>query len=85
MAQAVKEDVQVAPVFADRGEPTSAKSSCCQYTAKQNQCAVLYTGAQKYYSALVHMLGALLVVTLLNSCIIIQLELCTVMLQLYSS
>ena len=61
MAQADKEDVQVAPVFADCVEPTSAKSSRCQYTAKQKQRAVLYAGARKYYSALIHVLGALLI------------------------
>ena len=60
MAQADKEDIQVAPVFADSEEPTSAKSSRCQYNAKQKQHAVLYAGTQKYYSALIHMLGALL-------------------------
>ena len=42
-------------------EPTSVKSSRCQYTAKQKQRALLYAGAQKYYSALMHVLGALLV------------------------
>ena len=60
MAQADK-DVQVAPVFADSEEPTSAKFSRCQYTAKQKQPAVLYAGTQKYYSTLIHMLGALLI------------------------
>ena len=50
MVQADKEDVQVAlaPVFADSEEPTSAKSSRCQYTAKQKQRAVLYADAQRY-------------------------------------
>ena len=61
MVQPDKEDVQVAPVFADSEEPTSAKSSLCQYTAKQKRCAVLYAGAQKYYSTLIHVLGALLI------------------------
>ena len=65
MAQA-DEDVQVAPVFAHSKEPTSAKSSQCQNTAKRKQCAVLYTGAQKYYSAL----GALLIEAPLGHCII---------------
>ena len=60
MAQADK-DVQVAPVFADSEEHTSAKSSRCQYTVKQKQRAVLYAGAQTYYSALIHVLCALLI------------------------
>ena len=64
-----KEDVQVAPVFADSEEPTSAKSSRCQYTAKQKQRAVLYAGTQKYYSTLIHVLGALLIEVPLNHCI----------------
>ena len=59
--QADKEDVQVAPVFADSKEPTSAKSSRCQYTAKQKQRAVLCAGNQKCYSALIHVPGALLI------------------------
>ena len=69
MAQADKEDVQVAPVFADSEEPTSAKSSRCQYTVKQKQRTVLYAGAHKYYSALIHGLGALLIEALLGHCI----------------
>ena len=69
MAQADKEDIQVAPVFADCEEPTSAKSSQCQYTAKQKQHALLYAGAQKYYSTLIHVLGALLIEALLGHCI----------------
>ena len=69
MAQADKEDVQVAPVFADSEEPTSAKSSQCQYTAKQKQRAVLYAGAQKYYSALTHVLGTLLIEAPFGHCI----------------
>ena len=59
--QADNEDVQAAPVFADSKEHTSAKSSQCQYTTKQKQRAVLYAGVQKYYSALIHVLGALLI------------------------
>ena len=69
MAQADKEDVQVAPVFADCKEPMSVKSSRCQYTAKQKQRTVLYAGAQKYYSALIHVLGALLIEAPLGHCI----------------
>ena len=69
MAQADKEDVQVAPVFADCMEPTSAKSSQCQYTVKQKQCAVLHAGTQKYYSVLIHMLGTLLIEASLGRCI----------------
>ena len=68
MAQADNEDVQVA-VFADCVDPTSAKSSLCQYTVKQKQRTVLYAGAQKYYSALIHVLGALLIETPLGHCI----------------
>ena len=69
MAQTDKEDVQVAPVFADSKEPTSAKSSRCQYTVKQKQRAALYAGTQKYYSALIHVLGALLIEVPLGHCI----------------
>ena len=67
--QADKEDVQVALIFVDCEEPTSAKSNRCQYTVKQKQCAVLYAGAQKYYSALIHVLGALLIEASLGHCI----------------
>ena len=73
MAQADKEDIQVAPVFADSEEPTSAKSSRCQYTAKQKQRAVLYTGAQKYYSALIHVLSTLLIEVPLGHCIFLAI------------
>ena len=73
MAQADKEDIQVAPVLADSVETTSAKSSRCQYTAKQKQCAVLYAGTQKYYSALVHVLGALLIEVPLGHCIFLAI------------
>ena len=69
MAQADKEDVQVAPVFADCEKPTSAKSSQCQYTAKQKQRSLLYAGAQKYYSTLIHVLGTLLIEVPLGHCI----------------
>ena len=69
MAQADKEDIQVAPVFADSEEPTIAKSSRCQYTAKQKQRAFLYTGAQMYHSALIHVLGTILIEAPLGHCI----------------
>ena len=69
MVQADKEDIQVAPVFADCEEPTSAKSSQCQYTVKQKQRTVLYAGAQKYYYALIHVLGTPLIEAPLGHCI----------------
>ena len=66
---AKKTPVQVASVLADSEEPRNAKSSQCQYTAKQKQRAVLYVGAQKYYSTLTHMLGALLIEAPFGHCI----------------
>ena len=69
VAQPDEEDIQVAPILADSEKPTSAKSSQCQYIAKQKQRAVLYTGAQKCHFALIHVLGTLLIEAPLGHCI----------------
>ena len=63
--------VRTAAILCARGwcEENSRYLVVCQFTAKQKQHAVLYAGAQKYYSALIHMLGALLIEVPLGHCI----------------